>query len=131
MELRTAEANLPPDAIFVLGAVPLLQKFSRAADLNAIWLRHRADYQALVAQLHKPVNDTLLGMDYYLQRTPERLREARLRGVRGTAGGAGRDQLAQLRGRLLPGAVAFGDLAHRGWTRCGIPICTTFWTPWC
>jgi len=69
VELRTAEANLPPDAIFVLGAVPLLQKFSRAADLNAIWLRHRADYQALVAQLHKPVNDTLLGMDYYLRRT--------------------------------------------------------------
>ncbi len=69
VELRTAEANLPPDAIFVLGAVPLLKKFSRAVDLNAIWLRHRADYQALVAQLHKPVNETLLGMDFYLRRT--------------------------------------------------------------
>lgn len=69
VELRTAEANLPPDAIFVLGAVPLLQKLSRAADLDAIWKKHRADYQALVAQLHKPVNDTLLGMDFYLRRT--------------------------------------------------------------
>lgn len=68
IELRTKEANLPPDAIFVLGFVPLLQKFSQAADLNAIWLRHRADYEKLVASVHKPIKDMLLSTDVYLKR---------------------------------------------------------------
>lgn len=68
IELRTKEANLPPDAVFVLGFVPLLQKFSQAADLNAVWLRHRRDYDDLVHQMHKPVSDTLLSTDIYLKR---------------------------------------------------------------
>lgn len=68
VQLKTSEANLPPDAIFVLGFVPLLQKFSQAANLDSIWLRHRADYDQLVQQAHKPVADMLLGTDLYLKR---------------------------------------------------------------
>jgi predicted negative regulator of RcsB-dependent stress response len=68
LELRTKESNLPPDAIFVLGFLPLLQHFSTTADLNAIWLRHRPDYDQLIRNLHKPVNDTLLSTDLYLKR---------------------------------------------------------------
>ena len=34
LELRTKESDLPPDAIFVLGFLPLLQRFNQAADLN-------------------------------------------------------------------------------------------------
>lgn len=68
VELRTKEANLPPDAIFVLGFLPLLQRFNQAADLNAIWQRHRPEYDQIVQSLHKPVNDTLLSTDLYLKR---------------------------------------------------------------
>ncbi len=55
LELRTKESDLPPDAIFVLGFLPLLQRFNQAANLNAIWLRHRPDYDQLVQNLHQPV----------------------------------------------------------------------------
>lgn len=68
IELRTKEANLPPDAIFVLGFLPLLQRFNQAAGLNSIWQRHRPDYDQIVQRLHKPVNDTLLSTDLYLKR---------------------------------------------------------------
>ena len=68
LELRTRESDLPPDAIFVLGFLPLLQRFNDAAALNAIWQRHRPDYEQLVQRLHKPVNDTLLSTDLYLKR---------------------------------------------------------------
>ena len=68
IELRTKEANLPPDAIFVLGFLPLLQRFNQAAGLNAIWQRHHPEYDQFVQRLHKPVNDTLLSTDLYLKR---------------------------------------------------------------
>jgi tetratricopeptide (TPR) repeat protein len=68
LALRTKESNLPPDAIFVLGFVPLLQHFAVAANLNSIWLRHRPDYEQLVQNLHQPVHDTLLSTDLYLKR---------------------------------------------------------------
>lgn len=68
IELRTKEADLPPDAIFVLGFLPLLQRFGHAADLNAIWQHHRPDYDQFIQRLHKPVNDTLLSTDLYLKR---------------------------------------------------------------
>ena len=68
LELRTKESDLPPDAIFVLGFLPLLQRFNQAANLNAIWLRHRPDYDQLIRNLHQPVSDTLLSTDIYLKR---------------------------------------------------------------
>jgi tetratricopeptide (TPR) repeat protein len=68
LELRTKESELPPDAIFVLGFLPLLQHFSEAANLNAIWQSHRPDYNQLIQSLHQPVHDTLYGTDLYLKR---------------------------------------------------------------
>jgi len=68
LDLRTKESSLPPDAIFVLGFLPLLQRFSTEANLNAIWQRHRPDYDELIKNLHKPVNDTLISTDIYLKR---------------------------------------------------------------
>lgn len=68
LELQTRESDLPPDAVFVLGFLPLLQRFSQAANLNAIWLGHRPDYDQLIQGLHKPVHDTLLATDLYLRR---------------------------------------------------------------
>jgi tetratricopeptide (TPR) repeat protein len=68
LELRNKESDLPPDAIFVLGFLPLLRHFNKAADLNAIWLRHRPDYDQLVQSLHQPISDTLVSTDLYLKR---------------------------------------------------------------
>lgn len=61
------EADLPPDAVYVLGFVPLLQNFWVTADMNRIWNRHQKDYEALVAKYHKPVTDLLFGTDIYLK----------------------------------------------------------------
>lgn len=69
LELRTSEANLPPDAIFVYGFTPLLQHFSEAVDLNAIWLRHQTEYNQLIRELHNPVNNTIVSTDLYLKRS--------------------------------------------------------------
>jgi tetratricopeptide (TPR) repeat protein len=68
LQLRTRESDLPPDAIFVYGFVPLLQRFSQAADLDSIWQRHRADYNKLIEQLHSPVSNLLVSTDLYLKR---------------------------------------------------------------
>ena len=81
-----------------------------------------------MAQLHKPVNDTLMGMDFYLRRTE--------------SGFVKHDFVVYVEPLAAPGeinsrnygddyncAVAFGDSGRRGWTRCGIRICTTFLTP--
>ncbi len=68
LALRTKESDLPPDAIFVLGFLPLLQRFNETANLNAIWQRHRPDYDQLIQRLRKPVSDTLVSTDLYLKR---------------------------------------------------------------
>jgi tetratricopeptide (TPR) repeat protein len=68
LELRTPESDLPPDAIFVLGFLPLLQRFSEAANLDAIWQSNRPAYEQLIGSLHQPVRDTLSDTDLYLKR---------------------------------------------------------------
>jgi tetratricopeptide (TPR) repeat protein len=68
LELRTQESDLPPDALFVLGFLPLLQRFSEAANLDAIWQRNRPAYEQLIQSLHPPVRDTLFATDLYLKR---------------------------------------------------------------
>ncbi len=68
LELRTKESDLPPDAIFVLGFLPLLQHFSEASNLDAIWQRHRPDYDQLIQNLRRPISETLVSTDLYLRR---------------------------------------------------------------
>jgi tetratricopeptide (TPR) repeat protein len=66
-ELRTKEADLPPDAAYVLGFVPLLARFYEAAGLQAIWQANRTEYSALVDRFHGPVSNMLLSTDVYLR----------------------------------------------------------------
>jgi len=61
------EADLPPDASRVLGAVPLLQRLYRTANLHAIWQKHQPEYEALVQRFHDPVANTLTQADVYLK----------------------------------------------------------------
>lgn len=61
------EADLSPDAAQVLGVLPLLRKFYAAAGIHELWLKHKAEYQALVQQFHDPVSEVLTRTDSYLK----------------------------------------------------------------
>jgi len=61
------DSDLPPDAYEVLGFVPLLKNLYDAADLHAIWAKHAADYERLIARVHDPVADMVLKTDVYLK----------------------------------------------------------------
>jgi tetratricopeptide (TPR) repeat protein len=88
---KSLEADLPPDASYVLGFVPLLKSYAAAANLHAIWLKHQPQYLALVDQYHEPVNHMITATDTYL-RMP-------------LAGYTGRQYTIYLEPMAAPGAV--------------------------
>jgi hypothetical protein len=47
LSLKAKEAEIPPDAVAVIGLLPLLQKFTKDTVLHAIWERHHQEYTAL------------------------------------------------------------------------------------
>ncbi len=61
------EADLPPDASYVLGIVPILQRFYTGAELHSVWRRHQRQYETLVERFHEPVSNLLLATDVYLR----------------------------------------------------------------
>ena len=65
---RVKEADLPPDAIYVLGFVPLLQTFYVTTELHKVWLKHLPQYEQLLAHFHGPINEALVNTDVYLRR---------------------------------------------------------------
>lgn len=65
--LKVKEADLPPDASFVSGFVPLIQKFYGAVDLHAIWTRHQPAYADLTARYHEPLAKVLFDAEVYLK----------------------------------------------------------------
>ena len=64
---KVAEADLPPDASYVLGFQPLLKRYAAAAKLHAIWLKHESQYNALVDEFHEPVSQMITSTDNYLR----------------------------------------------------------------
>jgi hypothetical protein len=66
-ELKLKEADLPPDANYVLGLIPLLKQFAAAVDLHAIWTKHQYEYDQMLAVMHVPVTRMLLSTDVYLR----------------------------------------------------------------
>ena len=64
---KMKEADLPPDAIYILGFVPLLKDYSAAANLHAIWEKHQPEYLALIDQYHAPVASMITTTDNYLR----------------------------------------------------------------
>ena len=64
---KLKESDLPPDATYILGFVPLLQTYYKAANLHAIWLKHQPEYMALIDQYHKPVAQMITTTDNYLR----------------------------------------------------------------
>ena len=67
LTLKVKEAELPPDASFVSGLVPLIQKFYGVAGLRAIWVRHEAAYSELTARYHEPLAKVLFDTEVYLK----------------------------------------------------------------
>ncbi len=61
------EADLPPDAGYVLGFVPLLRQYATAAKLHSVWLGHRSQYAALINEYHDPVAKLISSTDTYLR----------------------------------------------------------------
>jgi tetratricopeptide (TPR) repeat protein len=61
------EADLPPDAIYVLGFGPLLKEYYSAAKMHQLWLKHQAEYLALIDRYHEPVAEMISGTDNYLR----------------------------------------------------------------
>ncbi len=66
-DLKVKEADLPPDATYVLGLRPLLIEFEKSAGLHEIWRNHQSDYTALIDGYHTPVTNMLLATDLYLR----------------------------------------------------------------
>lgn len=64
---KLAEADLPPDAAYVLGFIPLLKQYYAAANLHAIWVAHQPQYQALIDLYHGPVAKMISSTDNYLR----------------------------------------------------------------
>jgi hypothetical protein len=67
LTLKVKEAELPPDASFVSGLVPSIQKFYGEAGLHAIWTRHEAAYSELTARYHEPLAKVLFDTEVYLK----------------------------------------------------------------
>lgn len=67
-ELKIKEADLAPDANYVLGVVPLLQNFYITTELHKIYVKHHPEYEEAVARLHDPVNNLIFSTDLYLRR---------------------------------------------------------------
>jgi hypothetical protein len=67
LTLKVKESDLPPDASYVSGLVPLIQKFYVQAGLQAIWTSHRAAYAALTQRYHEPLSKALFDTEVYLK----------------------------------------------------------------
>ena len=64
---KLPESDLPPDAAYVLGFVPLLKQYYVAAHLHSIWMKHDPQYEALIDQYHGPVSQMISSTDNYLR----------------------------------------------------------------
>ena len=64
---KSAEADMPPDVSYVLGFAPLLRKYAETAKLHTIWLKHQAQYSALVDQFHDAIAGMITANDSYLR----------------------------------------------------------------
>ncbi|AFL86761.1 hypothetical protein Terro_0414 [Terriglobus roseus DSM 18391] len=64
--LSVGEGDLPPDSQNVIGVLPLLRDFAAKAQLHRIFMRHRAEYEDAVLQVHDSLTRMLLETNIYL-----------------------------------------------------------------
>lgn len=61
-----SQLDLPPDSTQVVNILPLLRAFAADVHLNALWVNHHADYEALKARLHDPLTRMIFSTNVYL-----------------------------------------------------------------
>lgn len=66
-KLKVKEADVPPDASYVLGFVPLVAKFYSAAEIHKLWSREQPRYDAIIEKVHEPLANMILTTDVYLK----------------------------------------------------------------
>ena len=64
---KLREADMPPDASYVLGFVPLLRNFYEDAGLHGIWMKHQREYERIIESLQEPIANTILATEVYLK----------------------------------------------------------------
>ena len=64
---KAKEADMPPDAVAVVGILPALQKFAELAGLHEIWQRQKPEYEALTERYHAAVAKMLFDTEIYLK----------------------------------------------------------------
>ncbi len=65
--IRGREADLPPDASYVQGILPLLQKFYQTAGMEQVWQSHHDAYNGLTERYHDPLAKMLFDTEVYLK----------------------------------------------------------------
>jgi len=66
-DFKVKEADVPPDANYVLGFRTRLVEFAKSVGLHEIWMKHEPEYNTLIAGYHAPVTNMLLATDVYLR----------------------------------------------------------------
>jgi len=64
------ELQLPPQAAAVVNVLQPLRAFAEDIHLHFIWLQHRAEYEALTARVHDPMEKMILDTNLYLHQPP-------------------------------------------------------------
>jgi hypothetical protein len=67
LSLKVKEADLPPDASGLLGAVPLLAKFYKDVGLAEIWKQHSASYTQIAGHYREALAKMILDTEFYLR----------------------------------------------------------------
>jgi len=63
---NVGDGEMLPESAEVEGILPLVRNFADAIHLNAIWVEHRAEYEALRTQAHDPLTRMILEANIYL-----------------------------------------------------------------
>ena len=64
---KMREAELPPDAVYVAGFLPLVAEFYKKAKLHDLWQKHRNEYNGLVEHYTDAVGKMVFNTDIYLK----------------------------------------------------------------
>ncbi len=64
---KVKEADMPPDAVAVLGILPMLQKFYETAGMHGIWEGNHQALSTLTDRYHKPLAKILFDTEIYLK----------------------------------------------------------------
>jgi len=64
---KIKEGELPPDAVYVVGFLPLVTQFYKDAKIHELWAKHRLDYNDLVEHYTTAVGKMVFDTDIYLK----------------------------------------------------------------